>query len=195
MSPTSDIISTDGKIGAVALTQNRDGHWIVAAWRDQKIWLYISKLKGGPQAIEGGWKPLGIWAEAGGYNHTDIPAPDSIDGSVGHYQNINFVNGCDGTFYLVGMNNANLLGTGIYGADWLDLYALYPTGDGVPNRYYFRKIWKKEFTLPSDHASFKMASGIYVSPAGKIMMYAGGGYLETRMNGAKWLNYREFVAP
>ena len=32
MSPLSEIHSTEGKIGAVALTQNRDGHWIVAAW-------------------------------------------------------------------------------------------------------------------------------------------------------------------
>lgn len=195
MSPTSEIFSTEGKIGAVALTQNRDGHWIVAAWRDRKIWLYISKLKGGPQAIEGGWTPLGSWAEADGYEHTRLPAPGSIDDKAGYYQSINFINGCDGTFYIAGMNNSNLGGTGLFGEDWFDLYAIERTNDGVPNRFKFRKIWKRQFTLSSDHASFKMASGIYVSPAGKIMMYAGGGYLETRMNGAKWLNYREFIAP
>lgn len=195
LSSTSEIFSTEGKIGAVALTQNRDGHWIVAAWRDRKIWLYISRLKGGPRAVEGGWKPLGIWAEPGGYNQARLPAPGSIDDSAGYYQNINFINGCDGTFYLAGMNNANLGGTGAFGEDWLDLYALIPTGEGIPNRYYFNKIWKKHFVMDSDHASFMMASGMYVSPNGKIMMYAGGGYQQTRMNGAKWLSFREFVAP
>lgn len=138
---------------------------------------------------------MGISASNDGFDHGKIPAPGSIDDNAGRYQTINSINGCDGTFYIAATHNTGAGGTDAFGHDYVDLYKLVPTNDGVPNRMKFVKMYRKHFELDHDNASFQGASGFYVSPAGKIMMYVSPGYLQNRMNSAKWLPFREFTAP
>ncbi|MFC1459091.1 hypothetical protein ACETIH_20775 [Microvirga arabica] len=188
-------IKTPRKIGAAAITRNRDNHWVVATWVDYEMTFYISRTPD----IRSGFIHLGIGASDSGYNHTKIPGPGSIDSSLGRYQSISLINGCDGRFYIAATNNDGLFGSSVIGTNWIDIYGLFP-GDGVPGRYFIRKIWKKKFVL-SDRvagpkfADFNMAAGIHVSINGKIMMYASDGWRDMSNTGARWLSFREFAAP
>ncbi len=90
------------------------------------------------------------------------------DCDFGGYQNVNAVNGCDGTLYLVGTHAD--LGGGL-GADFADLYRVE---NGAGNDVRITKVAKRHLFCSYRGDTFcegDAAGGVYVDPNGRLLTY------------------------
>jgi hypothetical protein len=184
-SPTqiwSATIFRGAKTGSVALTQNEAGQWIVAAYDNQQLTFYKSRTS----SISSGWT---VSASARvGQDFPDIttsrfPGRGSIDDNAGEYQSLNFLNDCDGTLYLVGLNN-NSKG---FGTDFADVFKW--EFSSIAQKYQFTKVFKAQMY---GNSHFNDASGLYVGADRKVRIYTGEGYRDGDKN---VFTFREFVSP
>lgn len=172
-------------LGAVALTRDVNNRWLAALWRDKELSLYRSRTAD----IRSGFENLQMIAGDGGVGRGRLPAPGSIDDDPGAYQTLNFLNDCNGDLFLVGLNKT----LGGFGNDWLDIYRIELRSSPFEQMgYNFTKVFKKRFELDSNVSSFSMASGIYVSPGGRITIYSNNGYRKTP-TGHSVFDFREYV--
>ena len=86
------------------------------------------------------------------------------DSEFGNYQNLNFLPQCDGSLFLIGTHrNA----AGGFGDDFIDLFSV-TNGEG--SNVAIEKVAKKHLFC-SGNCDFDAAGGIYVDPAGQLVVY------------------------
>ncbi len=90
------------------------------------------------------------------------------DCEFGNYQNLNFVNQCDGTLFLVATHNNLAVGLG---DDFVDLFRVE---NGAGNAVRITKVAKKHVFCSyngPNHCNLDAAGGVYVDPAGQLYLY------------------------
>jgi hypothetical protein len=86
------------------------------------------------------------------------------DSEFGNYQNLNFLPQCNGSLFLIGTHrNA----AGGFGDDFIDLFRV-TNGDG--SNVAIEKVARKHLFC-SGNCDFDAAGGIYVDPAGQLVVY------------------------
>lgn len=174
------------KAGAVALTRNADGYWYVGVWDDARLKVY----KSNGTNLSSGWATAYPFREARvgeDYPTTNVsrfPGVGSIDGNAGHYQSIQFVNDCNGDYYLVGLNN-NYQG---FGTDFADVYKWEYSSAAM--EWQFRKVAWVQF---NGNSHFNDASGLYIDANKKLRIYTAQGFRSS--NNHPTFTFREFAAP
>lgn len=176
------------QLGGVGLTRNRDGRWLLATWWDidMELRIYMSNSTD----IRGGFDTGHyLRAYAAGQGNEQLSGANK-------YQTINFVNDCNGDFYIAGLYNTGAFKGAPFADDKLDLFKI-GRGTGAVGSYRFTKVLQKQFWVNHDYAHFLDASGLYISPAGKLMLYTALGYRKgvTSTSTPGWLPFREYTAP
>lgn len=162
--------SDTAEAGTASLAKLNDGRFLLIIGRGNANTLefYLSRgniADNNPTEL---FDPVDIWNE--GELGSEIG-----DWEFGNYQSLNLITQCDGSLFLVGTHKNALVG----GEDWVDLFRLGTQGvsDAV-----ITKVAKKHLYCgyPSPGASsgtqlqcnLDAAGGVYVDPAGQLIVYA-----------------------
>ena len=173
--------------GAVALTRTPSGHFLCAAWRDERqnppepagqLDFFISKNPvpaAAPRTpFEPEWQPLGTWVYARP-SHPDMPEKP-------HYQGISFAWERDtSALFLLATRNTNPFAPNTPGEDMVDLFQVTPpagmalTGTGaplpastVPTPVY---VNSRRLKGADEFCSFAAGGGAFVSDSGALVLY------------------------
>ena len=90
------------------------------------------------------------------------------------WQTLSFVRQSDGALYLIGGDNTDTWEPIRVGEDWARLFKVTHTGVGPQTEFSLSYIAEKPlFTEHPQMGNFKAAGGVYVSPAGELIIYTG----------------------
>jgi len=159
---------SDRAAGAVALTRFPTGSWqgqyllaVLSHGSDGPLDFYLSRTT----HVFDGFTDSSVVS----WDLDDVKAGPGQDATFDGHQTINFIMQTDGALYLVGTNNNQASGLG---EDWGDLYTV-EFEDGDPTTYpTITKVDNKHFYCKAAHANFDGGASIYVTPDGKLSLYA-----------------------
>jgi hypothetical protein len=96
-----------------------------------------------------------------------VPLRVDTEGVEGGFQNLNLLTQCDGELFLVGMHNTGFPPPSL-GHDQLHWYALEGSGEAL------RLARRGQRRVSCDECNFGAGAGLYVTPAGGLVLYGIG---------------------
>jgi hypothetical protein len=159
-----DHTSLAAEAGTASLAKLADGRFLLIIGRaDANILdFYVSR---GTDVRTTGFDRFDTWDEDELESEL-CDDDDDCDEEFGNYQNVNLLPQCDGGLYLVGTHKNS-----ITTEDFIDLYRI-ENGSGAEVRIV--KVAKHHLTCGYggvNHCDFDAAGGIYVDPAGQLLLY------------------------
>jgi hypothetical protein len=147
--------------GATALVRRIDGRFLLLAGRADSNVLdfYLSTT---PSLQDARFAPLDTWGEG------ELRSENGMDREFGNYQNLNFVQQCDGQIFLVGLHN-NTKGINVLhlGEDWADLFKV---NFGTSSQIVITKVANLHLYC-KDMCNLDAGGGVYVDENGRLFIY------------------------
>jgi hypothetical protein len=159
-----EVVVPSEDAGTASVTKLSDGTYLlVVGGKDANpLWFYISE--GTTLASDPNFQLKDTW-------HKGEQDSEIGDWNWGAYQNINIVNQCDGTMYLIGLHNDSPVGLG---DDWIDVYRLEVdsnTYDVGLVKVAMRHVYSDWGGVPKQ-CNLDAAAGVYIDPEGRLIVYA-----------------------
>lgn len=149
----------DASAGAVAITQESDGRFLLMVGRTDSNILDFYRSTSDSLAADPGFKPLFTWYKE------DLLVGSGEYKTWESYQNINFVRQEDGKIFMLGTTRT-IFGIG---SDVLHLFEL----DGLNSEYpTIKKVGSRHLICPEGTCNFAAGSGVYIDSPTSMYVYA-----------------------
>ncbi|UCH93482.1 MAG: hypothetical protein JSV88_24865 [Candidatus Aminicenantes bacterium] len=161
------VVRGDKSAGTASLTKLSNGSYLLAVGGDnaQPLDFYISNTKD-LSDVSTQFSLIYSWTK------DELFSAPGNDRNWGAYQNIQFVNQCDGRIHLVCTYNDSVISCVISYKDWADLYLLEKKGS---NGLKLTKVAKKNCHCDTGRlrqCNFDASGGIYEDSTGSLILYS-----------------------
>lgn len=148
-----------GSAGAVAITQEQDGRFLMMVGRTDSNILDFYRSKGTSLATDPGFELFTTWYKE------SLLVDAGVSSAYEKYQTLNFIRQTDGKLFMIGMSRT-VFGLGNDMADLFEVDASHSKSVTI------KKVASRHMSCPEGTCNFEAGAGVYVESPTAMLIYA-----------------------